>query len=146
MVFTNISEEPRKSIFMLEGERNREGSFSLLVTSTRRHNAEYRNANTKLLPYFLLRLSRLVSSLGIIDRYSDNLQTRCYCFQHHVIFSTKACDFTVVQNLVVKKITSSPLTSGRWPTWRTVHLYNTFIATHYMFRANTCSSSGGQLY
>jgi len=37
-------------------------------------------------------------------------------------------------------------TSGRWPTWRTIRLYNTFISIQYMFRANTCSSSGGQLY
>ena len=38
------------------------------------------------------------------------------------------------------------ITSGRWPTWYTVLLYNTFISTLYMFRANMCSSSGGQLY
>jgi len=37
-------------------------------------------------------------------------------------------------------------TSGRWPTWRTILVYNTFISILYMFRANTCSSSGGQLY
>ena len=113
MVFTDISKEPRKSIFGIEGKRNRSGSFSLLVTTTHFHNAEYRNVNPKVLPYFLLRFSRLVSSLGVIDRYIDNLQTRCYCFQHHVI-STKACVFTVVQNLVVKKITSSPMLLGRF--------------------------------
>ena len=38
------------------------------------------------------------------------------------------------------------ITSGRWPTWCTVFLYNTFILILYMFRANTCSSSGVQLY
>ena len=38
------------------------------------------------------------------------------------------------------------LTSGRWPTWRTILLYNTFISVLYMFRANACSSSGGQFY
>ena len=38
------------------------------------------------------------------------------------------------------------MTSGRWPTWRTILLYNTFISFLYMFRANTCSSSEGQLY
>ena len=32
----------------------------------------------------------------------------------------------------------------RWPTWGTIVLYNTFISILYMFRANTCSSSGGQ--
>jgi hypothetical protein len=106
MVFKDISEEPRESIFRIEGERNRAVSFSLLVTTTHCHNAEYRNVNPKVLPYILLRFSGLVSSLGTKDRYSDNLQTRCYCFQHHVILSTKACVLTVVQNLVVKKITS----------------------------------------
>jgi len=38
------------------------------------------------------------------------------------------------------------ITSRRWPTWRTILLYNMFISVLYMFRANTCSSSGGQLY
>jgi len=38
------------------------------------------------------------------------------------------------------------ITSGRWPTWRTILLYNKFISVLYMFRANRCSSSGGQLY
>jgi len=38
------------------------------------------------------------------------------------------------------------ITSGKWPTWRTILLYNTFISVLYMFRANTCSSSGSQLY
>ena len=30
------------------------------------------------------------------------------------------------------------ITSGRWPTWRTILLCNTFISILYMFRANTC--------
>jgi len=38
------------------------------------------------------------------------------------------------------------ITSGRRQTWCTVLLYDTFISILYMFRANTCSSSGGQLY
>jgi len=38
------------------------------------------------------------------------------------------------------------ITSGRWPTWRANLLCNTFISILYMFRANTCSSSGRQLY
>jgi hypothetical protein len=38
------------------------------------------------------------------------------------------------------------MTSGSWPTWCTVLLYKMFISIPYMFRANTCSSSGGQLY
>ena len=38
------------------------------------------------------------------------------------------------------------ITSGRWPIWRTFLLYNTFISILYTFRANTCSSSGSQLY
>jgi len=38
------------------------------------------------------------------------------------------------------------ITSGRWPTWCTILLYNTFISILYMFGANTCSSSGGHLY
>ena len=41
------------------------------------------------------------------------------------------------------------ITSGRWPTWRTILyilLYNRFISIPYMFRANRCSSSGGQFY
>jgi hypothetical protein len=126
MVFTDNSEEPRKSIFRIEEETNRAVSFRLLVTTTHYHNAEYRNATThyhnaeyrnvnpKVLPYFLLRFRTVVSSLGIIDRYSDNLQTRRYCFRHHLIFSTKACVLTVVQNLVVKKTTSSPMFRGRF--------------------------------
>lgn len=89
MVFTDISAEPRKSIFRIEEERTRAGSCSLLVT-THRHKAEYHNINPKVLPYFLLHFNRLVTSLAIIDRYSDNLQRMCYCFQHHVIFPTKA--------------------------------------------------------
>jgi len=36
--------------------------------------------------------------------------------------------------------------SGRWPIWRTVLLYITFISVLYMFRSNKCSSSGGQLH
>ena len=38
------------------------------------------------------------------------------------------------------------ITSGRWPILRIINLYNTFISILYMFRANTCSSSGGQLH
>ena len=38
------------------------------------------------------------------------------------------------------------ITSGRWPTWRTILLYNTFISILYMFRATSCSSSQSQLY
>ena len=94
---------------------NRAGSFSLLVTTTHYHNAEYRNVNPEVFPHFLLGFSRLVSSLGITDRHSDNLQTRCYCFQHHVVFSTKSCVFTVLQNLVAKKITSSSTFLGIFP-------------------------------
>ena len=37
-------------------------------------------------------------------------------------------------------------TSVRWQNWRTILLYHTFISILYMFRANTCSSSGSQLY
>ena len=36
--------------------------------------------------------------------------------------------------------------SSKWPTWRTIPLfYNTFITVLYMFRATSCSSSGGQI-
>ena len=35
---------------------------------------------------------------------------------------------------------------SKWPTWRTILLfYNTFITVLYMFRATSCSSSGGQI-
>ena len=41
---------------------------------------------------------------------------------------------------------------GKWPTWRTITLYNTFIIIIiiiiiilYVFRATLCSSSGGQI-
>ena len=35
---------------------------------------------------------------------------------------------------------------SKWPTWRTIPLfYNTFITVLYMFRATSCSSSGGQI-
>ena len=35
---------------------------------------------------------------------------------------------------------------GKWPTWCTITLYNTFIIIIlYMFRATLCSSSGGQI-
>jgi len=37
-------------------------------------------------------------------------------------------------------------TLGKWSTWCTITLYNTFIITIlYMFRATLCSSSGGQI-
>ena len=44
-------------------------------------------------------------------------------------------------------LTVHPLmTLGKWPTWCTVMLYNTFIfIILYMFRATLCSSSGGQI-
>jgi len=36
--------------------------------------------------------------------------------------------------------------SCKWPTWRTITLfYNTFITVLYIFRATSCSSSGGQI-
>ena len=36
------------------------------------------------------------------------------------------------------------VTLGKWPTWCTITLYNTFtIIIVYMFRATLCSSSGG---
>ena len=36
--------------------------------------------------------------------------------------------------------------SCKWPTWRTITLfYSTFITVLYMFRATSCSSSGGQV-
>jgi len=36
---------------------------------------------------------------------------------------------------------------GKWPTWCTITLYNTFLitVTLYMFWATLCSSSGGQI-
>ena len=35
---------------------------------------------------------------------------------------------------------------SKWPTWCTVPLfYNTFITVPYLFRAMSCSSSGGQI-
>ena len=38
------------------------------------------------------------------------------------------------------------LNFSKWPTWHTVLLfYNTFITVLYMFRATSCSSSGGQI-
>jgi len=38
------------------------------------------------------------------------------------------------------------ITLGKWPTWCTITLYNTFIIIIlYMFRATLCSSSGGQI-
>ena len=48
------------------------------------------------------------------------------------------------------RVNSLPLhpgtTLGKWPTWRTITLYNTFIIIIlYMFRATLCSSSGGQI-
>jgi len=59
-------------------------------------------------------------------------------------------DKTIVFNfrlrLSVPIVSIQCLNFGRWPTWRTILLYNTFISVLYMFRANTCSSSGGQLY
>jgi hypothetical protein len=66
MVFTDISEEPRKSIFRI-GERNRADPFSLLAT-IHRHNAEYHNVNPEVLPYVLLRFSIPVISLDITDK------------------------------------------------------------------------------
>jgi len=37
--------------------------------------------------------------------------------------------------------------SGKLPTWCTTTLfYNTFITVLYIFRATSCSSSGGQIY
>ena len=37
-------------------------------------------------------------------------------------------------------------TLGKWPTWCTITLHNTFIIIIlYMFRATLCSSSGGQI-
>ena len=38
------------------------------------------------------------------------------------------------------------MTLGKWPTWCTITLYNTFIIIIlYMFRATLCSSSGGKV-
>jgi len=34
------------------------------------------------------------------------------------------------------------LNSGRYPAWRTIFFYDTFIWIIYMFRATMCSSSG----
>jgi hypothetical protein len=40
----------------------------------------------------------------------------------------------------------SGTTLGKWPTWRTITLYKTFIIIIlYMFRATLCSSSGGRI-
>jgi len=40
----------------------------------------------------------------------------------------------------------SGTTRGKWPTWCKITLYNTFIVIIlYMFPANLCSSSGGQI-
>jgi len=36
---------------------------------------------------------------------------------------------------------ASRYNSGKWPTWRTI-LFYMFISILYMFRANSCSSSG----
>jgi len=36
------------------------------------------------------------------------------------------------------------LNFSKWPTWRTIPwFYTTFITVLYMFRATSCSSSGG---
>ena len=51
-----------------------------------------------------------------------------------LIHSPKSHDITLCFNF------------SKWPTWRTILLfYNTFIKVLYMFRATSCSSSGGQI-
>jgi len=50
------------------------------------------------------------------------------------------------KKVVGQRKSHKKFSSGRWQTWRTILLYNKFISILYMFRANTCSSSGVQLY
>ena len=71
-----------------------------------------------------------------------------YAIKYNYSFPVFFTLFTLNRNahILSMNFEISVLVSGRWPTWRTVLLYNTFISILYMFRANTCSSSGGQLY
>jgi len=69
--------------------------------------------------------------------------TSCGKWTIHAVSSITGCLF-VTLHLVHSLNDFHQL--GRWPTWCTILVYNTFIPTLYMFWANTCSSSGGQLY
>ena len=66
--------------------------------------------------------------------------------------ATKACVFlyrmhTRTQHITVISINQKLMaTFSNWQIWRTILLfYNTFITVLYMFRATSCSSSGGQI-
>jgi hypothetical protein len=98
----------------------------VLDTTPCRLNGVYRYFGRTTLPYFLLSFSRLVSSLGIVSRYTDDLHTMFYCVQQYVILSTKACVFTGVQNLVVNKLIRSPMLLGRAFSQETI----IFVVSH----------------
>ena len=90
-------------------------------------------------------------------RRGTNVRVLCTCQWCFEFFNSSECLITVdfprifvcLQSylcLYILLTVRIDITSGRWPTWRTILLYNTFISILYMFRANACSSSGGQLY
>jgi len=70
----------------------------------------------------------------------------CYLHWH---WKMKKCTFVspmASEPLIHILMFCWPCNFSKWPTWRTITLfYNTFISVLYMFRATSCSSSGGQI-
>ena len=80
-------------------------------------------------------------------------RTELYCWKPLIFLYLKKARSSIIiwicnatsTNAYILLTVHLDITSGKWPTWCTILLYNTFISILYMFRANTCSSSGGQL-
>jgi len=80
---------------------------------------------------------------GRTDRHADSISFSNFANAPEKVWNQDnvfASEFYVL-------LTMHPGTTlGKWQTWSTITLYNTFIIIIlYMFRANLCSSSGGQI-
>ena len=82
---------------------------------------------------------RMHIACWILKGYKHTLWIRStYCFSTATMMART--------HLNVSYTYIASLNSCKWPAWRTITLlYDTFITVLYMFRATSCSSSGGQI-
>ena len=93
--------------------------------------------------YDFLGSRKNLKTLGCCKRKVTFTRYVCRVIQHT---RTSANGREFFSNFYVSLTVHLSIIFSKWPTWRTILLfYNTFITVLYMFRATSCSSSGGQI-
>ena len=127
------------------------------ICHSAKHWARYDQISTQLSVYSTRyschSLMKLEFSGQIFEKYSNNKCHENSYSGSRVVPCGQTCRRTgrqegrQTERIYYVLLTVHPgRTLGKWPTWSTIILYNTFIIIMlYMFRATLCSSPGGQI-